>query len=165
MNTITSNRENHIKTMDEEEKLLELYKISEENHRFYVEKRFMIISFYFPAVTILSSGIYALTTSFNKVLVCVFAFALTVFLYSLENRNWILSNICLESSYLIGQKLDGDSNLHLRLSKSYYSKLPKGATLLDKVIRKVGKSQHKAVSRLTTFLLLYWISLALLSLV
>ena len=145
--------------------LVELYKVAEENHRFYVDKRFTIISLYFPLITLVLSGIYVLSEAYSpyRIIICIGGFVLTLFLYSLENRNWILSNICAHKSKEIGIKIDGKDNLYLKLAQSYHSTLPEGSTFLDRLIRKIARSQHKAVSRLTTFLLLYWISLAIIS--
>jgi len=145
--------------------LVELYKVAEENHRFYVAKRFTIISLYFPLMTLVLSGFYILGGAYlhYRILICICGFVLTLFLYSLENRNWILSNICLHNSKEIGIKINSDDNLHLKLIQSYYSALPEGSTFLDRLLRKIARSQHKSVSRLTVFLLLYWISLAIIS--
>ncbi len=145
--------------------LVELYKVAEENHRFYVAKRFTIISLYFPLMPLILSGIYVLggVHSHYRILICIIGFVLTLFLYSIESRNWILSNICLENSKEIGININGNDNLHLKLIQSYYSVLPKGSTFLDRLVRKIARSQHKAVSRLTVFLLLYWTSLAIIS--
>ena len=144
--------------------LMELYKVAEENHRFYVAKRFTTISLYFPLMTLILSGIYVLAESNYRILICIAGFVFTLFLYSLENRNWILSNICLQNSKEIGMKINGSNNLHLKLVQSYHGDLPEGSTFLDRLVRRIARSQHKAVSRITIFLLLYWISLAIISL-
>ncbi len=145
------------------ETLLELYKVADENHRFYVDKRFTIVSLYFPFATLILSGAYLVVESTGpadsnyQVLICVLGFLLTLFLYILENRNWILSNICLRNSEDIGTKINEASNLHYKLGHSHTFELPKTATFLDRWVKKI--SQHRAVFCLTIILLLYWVAL------
>jgi len=152
--------------------LLELYKIADENHRFYVDKRFTIISLYFPAITIALTGVYTLASGYQRAAVCVVGLALSLFLYSLENRNWILSNACAEASRRLGTKL-GDS-LHHELRESWRSELPQSRTILDRAIKKIANildpesratnfAQHRTVCGLTVLLVIYWIGLALYS--
>ena len=149
--------------------LVELYKVADENHRFYVANRFTIISLYFPLVTLVLSGIYVLAGSsdsagpYFRTFICILGFVLTFFLYSLESRNWILSNICAHKSKEIGIKIDGDDNLHLKLTQSYRTALPEGSTFIDKLVRKIARTQHKAVFGLTIILSLFWIGLAISS--
>lgn len=138
---------------------IELYKIAEENHRFYVDKRFTIISLYFPLVTIILTGFYTTHLDSNLFLfICGLGFFLTLFLYFIENRNWILSNICLEMSNKICSEINSH-NLHERLLDSDKHVFPEKPMLMDKLARKIGRSQHKSVRLLTYFLLLYWIAL------
>ena len=145
--------------------LVDMYKVAEENHRFYVANRFIIMSLYFPLMTLILSGIYFLggLNLLYQILVLICGFVLTLFLYSIEYRNWILSNICLHNSKEIGTKINGNDNLHLKLVNSHNLTLPEGSTLFDRLTGKIIKSQHKAVLGLTVILSLYWISLATIS--
>ncbi len=141
------------------DRLLETYKIADENHRFYVENRFRIISLYIPVVTVVLSGIYyfAKVAWYYRALVSLVGFVLTVFLYSLECRNWILSNICSERCQEIGRRIDGNENLHVELAESFKDHWPKpGPTFLDRSVRWLANTQHRTVSRVTCLLLLYW---------
>lgn len=143
--------------------LIELYKSADENHRFYVAKRLTIITLYFPLMTLILSGIYALVGLQYQVLPCILGIVLTLFLYSLANRNWILSNICTKMCKDIGRKkINADNNLHLKFAESYRAALPEGSTFLDRLIRRIANTQHKAVSIFTVFLLVYWLSLAII---
>lgn len=154
----------------DEDVLLELYKISDENHRFYVNKRFTIITFYFPLMTLVLSGIYVLASQNYRVFISIFGIVLVLLLYSLENRNWILNNICLNncikiaSKLMVMKKINGNDNLHLKLSQSYKENLPEGSTFLDRFVIKIANTQHRMVSWMTFFLLLYWTGLALVPL-
>jgi len=148
--------------------LIELYKVADENHRFYVDKRFTIMSLYFPLTTIILSAIYAALSqqAHFRVLIAVLGIFLTFFLYGLETRNWVLSGICLHTCKRLGAKIDGAENLHVKLVGSYHEKLPSHATFLDNlaVRLRTAVSQHWAVSRMTIFLLIYWLTLAIISL-
>jgi len=150
----------------ERDKLLELYKVADENHRFYVEKRFRIISLYIPAVTLTLSGVYYLAKVAwcYGLLVSLSGFVLSLFLYALECRNWILSNVCSDRLVEIGRQIDGDSNLHVKMANSYKCYWPKAPpTHLDRAVRWLANTQHRAVSGLTWLLLLYWGFLASIS--
>ena len=142
--------------------LVDMYKVAEENHRFYIANRFIIMSLYFPLMSLILSGIYFLggLNSRYQIMVSICGIVLTLFLYSIEYRNWILSNICLHNSKEIGKKINGNYNLHLKLVNSHNLTLPEGSTFFDKSTGKIIKTQHKAVLGLTVFLLFYWISLA-----
>jgi len=142
--------------------LLEMYKVADENHRFYVDKRFTIVSLYFPGVTLVLSGVFALGDPLFRVPVCILGVALTLFLYALENRNWILSNTCSHNCSWIGKQINGQYNLHVQLEQSYSGPLPIGATILDPLVRRIARTQHKAVSVITIFLLVYWIAIAII---
>jgi len=150
--------------------VLDLYKISDENHRFYVDKRFTIISLYIPAITATMTGVFLLVSRYQRVAVCAVALVLSIFLYFLENRNWVLSNVCAKSSRRLGLVL-GDS-LHHEIGESWHSELPESQTWLDRRIegiasfldtRATNLSQHGTVFGLTVFLIIYWIGLALCS--
>lgn len=139
--------------------LIELYKVAEENHRFYISKRFMIISLYFPFISLILTSIYFFIRSDLRFLISILGIILTWFLYSLENRNWILSNICLEMSKKLGANISSEYNLHLKLINSFKNPLPISRTFIDGVIRKISNSQHKTILVLTIFLIIYWLAL------
>ncbi len=154
-------------SQNDENYLMELYRVADENHRFYVSRRFTIISLYFPLMTIVLSAFYFFAVSYDfarilRILTVILGLVLTLFLYSLENRNWILSRICSDSSKDIGNDINGDNNLHVKLSKSFSDPLPKYSTCLDRLVRRIANTQHKAVSILTVLLLFYWISLGII---
>lgn len=159
------------KNAKQQNDLMELYKVADENHRFYVSKRFTIISFYFPLITFVLSGIYAFAGAIGQILICLLGVVLTLFLYGIERRNWILSNICLKKSKEIGIQIESqinrNDNLHEELDDSYNKPLPVGSTWLDsiRIIKRIATSQHKAVYILTFFLFIYWIILALLAII
>ena len=146
------------------ETLVELYKVADENHRFYVDKRFAVLSLYFPLMTLILTGIYAVAAPKGpkpiRLSICFLGVALTLFLSMIESRNWHLSNVCLHRAADICADMKVRHNLHSELSKSYDDPLPEWATLFDRLVRVIGRSQHKAVLRLTIILLLYWIGLA-----
>lgn len=146
--------------------MIESYKVSDENHRFYVNKRFTIISLYFPSMTLILSGFYFfLDKSHNyqllKIVTCTLGLLLTLFLYNLEKRNWILNNICLDDCSDIGKKIFDYDNLHEKFKNSYKFQLPESSTLLDKLLNKFNiiNTQHKTVSVLTILIIIYWIIL------
>jgi hypothetical protein len=145
---------------------LDLYKIADENHRFYVDKRFTVISFYFPAITLIASGLFAFSPKPFRPVAAVAGIVVTLFLYLLEYRNWILSNTCLHNAKGMGEGLNGEQNLHVQLTKSYSTDLPEGSTCLDRLCKRCADrrkwwiSQHATVSALTCFLVAYWTVLA-----
>ncbi len=149
------------------EVLIEAYKVADANHRFYVGKRFTIISFYLPIVTAAFSAGYFLLSSYERLWVAVLAFVVTLLLYALESRNWILSNVCLNRARSIASEMAGRSDeavgrelaLHDDLADSYKSPLGAGATWLDAVVRRVADSQHKAICWFSVLLMACWLGL------
>ncbi len=143
--------------------LLELYKIADANHRFYVDKRFKILSLYFPAVTSILLALYQLAPQSSlgyRIGIAFIGFVLTAFLYELERRNWTLTNICSDICRHLGYQIEGQENLHVWLKASYMV-LPPYSTWLDKLIFKLAKNptQHRAMCYLSTFLIAFWIGL------
>jgi hypothetical protein len=136
---------------------LQMYKIADANHRFYVDKRFKILSLYLPAETFVLSALYSIAIEpFLKILLSILGIVLTLFLYELESRNWILSNICSDRCAALGNHLEGESNLHVVLSNSYKAALPAYSTMMDKIVKKLAPTQHKTLSHLTLVLLAFW---------
>jgi hypothetical protein len=146
---------------EEKEKLrLEMYKIADANHRFYVESRFKIISFYLPAETSILAALYIVTPDrYLKIGASAIGFLLTFFLYGLESRNWILSNICSDRCVSLGGSFEGKDNLHVKLSKSYKDPLREYSTIMDKIIKELAPTQHELTSGLTIVLLVLWAAL------
>jgi len=138
--------------------LLAWYKIVEENHRFYVDKRFTVISVYFPAMTLLTSILYALSDSHLRLGACVLGVLVTVLLYAIERRNWILSNACLNAAETLvdGRQLKGDVLCELR--KADFCRRRKGKTFLDPLFPK-WMTQHRIMCLLTVVLVLSWVCL------
>jgi hypothetical protein len=152
---------------DEEKKLrLEMYKIADENHRFYVDKRFKIISLYYPSATlVLTTLSYFAGGWYTKISISIMGVLLTIFLYSLESRNWILTDVCSRRCAYIGKLLEGEDNVHVKLSKSYNADLPEYSTCLDKLLRLMARSkltQHRAVSTITLLLVIWWVLLVII---
>jgi hypothetical protein len=136
---------------------LEMYRIADANHRFYVDKRFKILSLYFPVETFVLTALYSIAIeSFLKILLSILGIVLTLFLYELESRNWILSNICSDKCVGLGSLLEGEGNLHVVLSNSYNAALPAYSTIMDKIVKKLAPTQHKTLSHLTLVLLVFW---------
>ena len=136
---------------------LEMYKIADANHRFYVDKRFKILSLYFPAETFVLTALYSIAIEpFLKILLSILGIVLTLFLYELESRNWILSNICSDRCVGLGGLLEEEGNLHVLLGNSYKAALPAYSTIMDKIVKKLAPTQHKTLSHLTLVLLVFW---------
>jgi hypothetical protein len=146
-----------------------MYKIADANHRFYVDKRFKIISLYYPSATLVLTALYYIARVAGQIwymqtLLSTVGLLLTLFLYELESRNWVLSNICSDKCVSLGSLLEGEDNLHVILSNSYKAPLPAYSTPMDKLARKLAPTQHKAVSHFTLVLLMLWLVLMVISL-
>jgi hypothetical protein len=136
---------------------LEMYKIADANHRFYVDKRFQILALYFPAETTVLAGLYSIAREpFLRIILSILGIVLTLFLYELESRNWILSRACSDRCVDLGRLLEGEENLHAILSNSYKAALPAYSTVMDKIAKKLAPTQHRSVSHLTVILLIFW---------
>ena len=144
---------------------LQMYKIADANHRFYVDKRFKIISLYYPSATFVLTALYYIAREwYLQTLLSIVGLGLTLFLFELESRNWILSNICSKRCVSLGSLLEGNDNLHVILSDSYKAPLPAYSTTMDKLAKKLAPTQHKAVSHLTIVLVMFWLVLMVVSL-
>jgi hypothetical protein len=144
---------------------LEMYKIADANHRFYVDKRFKIISLYYPSTTLVLTALYYIATKwYMQTLLSLIGVLLTLFLFELESRNWLLSNICSDRCVSLGSLQEGEGNLHAILSSSYKAPLPAYSTAMDKLVRKIAPTQHKAVSHVTVVLVVLWLVLMVASL-
>jgi hypothetical protein len=152
--------------MDHTEILVELYKVCDENHRFFVDTRFKALSLYIPGITLAFTGafIYAKDPLLQK-LIGIMGIILTLFLYVIELKHWILSNMALKCCNELYSKINPEQGLHYRFTRTHLDPLPDSKTFLDSALFKLKLSnQHRATAYITTLLIFYWILLLLFNL-
>ena len=147
--------------MDEDETLMELYKISDENHRFFVDTRFKTLSLYIPVVTlVLTLAFNSSTQQGPRILIALMGAILTLFLYVIELKHWILSNISLRCCNDLCRKINYKDSLHYNFTRTHLDPLPESKTFLDTFLFKMRLSnQHKITAYITVILISYWILL------
>lgn len=143
--------------MDPEERLIELYKICDENHRFFVDTRFKTLSLYIPAVALALTVAFFNTKYPLQIIIAIMGIVLTIFLYVIELKHWILSNISLRSCNDLCLAIGYTNSLHESFTTTHSDPLPESKTFLDTLLFERGLSnQHRATAYITTILIFYW---------
>ena len=144
---------------------LQMYKIADANHRFYVDKRFKIISLYYPSTTLVLTALYYIARDvwYLQTLFSLVGVLLTLFLYALESRNWILTNACSRSCVRLGCLLEGHNGSHI-MSSFLQSPFACIFNSYRQLVRKIAPTQHKAVEQITGVLVAFWLVLMFISL-
>lgn len=151
--------------MDRIEILMELYKIYDGNHKFFVDTRFKALSLYVPGITLaLTAAFFYAQNPLMQKVIAIIGIALTLYLYVIELKHWILSNMALKHCDEIYSQICPEQGLHYRFTRTHEDPLPASKTPLDSILFKLKlTNQHRATAYITMVLIFYWILLIILS--
>jgi hypothetical protein len=152
--------------MDRIEILMELYKIYDGNHKFFVDTRFKALSLYVPGITLALTAAFIVYTQnpLMQKVIAIIGIVLTLYLYVIELKHWILSNMALKYCDEIYSKICPEQGLHYRFTRTHEDPLPDSKTFLDTILFKLRlTNQHRATAYITMLLIFYWILLIILS--
>lgn len=142
--------------------LIDLYKTSDSNHKFFVGKRFTILTLYLPLLSgALLIPYLAIDDFAVRLLVGILGIAATAFLYVIEYRNWLMSNVCLDDCVRLEREISNKALLFQKLRSAKGTDLPVTKTHLDSFLSRFVISQHNATAAATYFLLGFWLLLTI----